>query len=246
MRVCVGIICIGDKYLQEFETLFKPSVLAYCQKYGYDLKIFDSHLDPTHPQPECISFQKCLVPDALKEYDRVVVMDADIWINDTAPPIHRYDLGGKIAIVNEVAQVSPEEYSRLKYNDSPIKYYNLEGFVINTDSILNTGFMICDTPQFLKDVYWKYIDTAVGHPRLFHYEQACIGYELQMQTMYVPLSNLWNWIYIFNTELGTTIPGNVSAVHFAGIGYAHRKQGLDAYLSSRHRPKSLVRWGIRK
>jgi lipopolysaccharide biosynthesis glycosyltransferase len=246
MRVCVGIICIGEKYLQEFETLFKPSVLNYCKKHGYDLKIFDSHLDPSHSQWGCISFQKCLVPDALKEYDRVVVMDADIWINETAPAVHTYELGGKIAIVNEVAQVSPEEYRRLKYCDSPINYYSLAGLTINTDSILNTGFMICDTPQFLKDVYWKYIDTAVGHPRRFHYEQACIGYELQTQNMYAPLANLWNWIYVVNVELGTNVPGNVYAVHFAGIDYEHRKFGLSHFLDSRHRPKSLLRWGVRK
>jgi lipopolysaccharide biosynthesis glycosyltransferase len=246
MRVCVGIICIGEKYLQEFESLFKPSVLNYCNKHGYDLRIFDSYLDPSHAQPGCISFQKCLVPDALSEYDRVVVMDADIWINETAPAVHNYDLGGKIAIVNEVAQVSPAEYSRLKYNDNAVDYYKLAGLTINTDSILNTGFMICDTPQILKDVYWKYIDGAIGHPRGFHYEQACIGYELQTLKNYVPLTNMWNWIYIFDTELRTNTPNDVYGLHFAGIGYEQRTAGLGNFLTSRHRPKSLIRWGVRK
>jgi hypothetical protein len=39
-KVCVGIVCIGENYLKEFEATFKPSVVAYCKKYGYDLKIF--------------------------------------------------------------------------------------------------------------------------------------------------------------------------------------------------------------
>lgn len=246
MRVCVGIICIGEKYLSEFESLFKPSVVKYCQKYGYDLKIFDSYLDPTHPHVDCISFQKCLVPDALKEYDRVMILDADIWINDTAPPIDTYTLNGKIAIADEVAQVSKIVYTTLACSTDPIDYYKLAGFTIQTDSILNTGCMICDSSQFLKDVYWKYIDGAIGHPRRFHYEQACIGYELQMQKMYIPLTNMWNWLYVINSELRTNIPENVYGLHFAGIGYAHNTYALNYFLDSVHTTKRLIRWRIHK
>jgi hypothetical protein len=155
-------------------------------------------------------------------------------------------LQGKIAIVNEVAQVTPEEYKRLTLNDDPIEYYNSSGFTINTDSILNTGFMICDSPIFLKDVYWKYINNAIGHPRRFHYEQACIGYELQTQNMYIPLTNMWNWIYAFNSALKTNIPPNVFGLHFAGIGLASQKYALDYFLNATQGPKRFLRWGIRK
>lgn len=246
MRVCIGIICIGEKYIYEFESLFKPSIAAYCQKYGYDLKIFDSYLDETHAYPDCISFQKCLVPDALREYDRVMVLDADIWINETAPPIHTYNLNGKIAIADEVAQVSKVVYKTIGNTSDPIDYYKLAGFTIHTDSILNTGCMICDSPQILKDIYWKYIDNANGHPRRFHYEQACIGYELQTKNLYIPLTNMWNWLYVLNSALRTSIPENVYAIHFAGIGHQNSKYALDYFLNAVQRTKRLLRWGIHK
>jgi len=244
MRVCIGIICIGQQYLSDFEATFKPSVVKYAQKHGYDLKIFTDFLDSDHKHSDSISFQKCLVPQALSEYDIVVVMDADIWVSDSAPPIPMYE---KIGIVNEASQFPPEVYSLISFVAQPTEYYSLAGFDLPTDKILNTGFIVCRPThhaKFLADVYAKYIDTSANHPRKFHYEQACIGYELQSQSQFELISNQWNSIYVFYTSLNIPIK-NIYGLHFAGLGGPTRASELNRYLTAQ-RHQGGIRWGIRK
>lgn len=245
MRVCIGIICIGQRYLSDFEATFKPSVIKYAQKHGYDVKIFTDFLDSAHKHPDSISFQKCLVPQALSEYDIVVVMDADIWISESAPPIPTCE---KIGIVNEAGQFPPEVYSLITFVSQPTEYYSLGGFDLSTDKILNTGFIVCRPThhaKFLADVYAKYIDTSANHPRKFHYEQACIGYELQSQSQFELISNQWNSISCFYTFLKIPYPKDVYGLHFAGMGGSTRSSELNRYLTTQ-RYQGGIRWGIRK
>lgn len=245
MKVCFGIISVGRTYLAEFERLFKPSVFAYCNKYGYDLKIFTDFLDPKRKQPDTISFQKCLVPDQLRDYDLVVVLDADIYIEDHAPAIHHLKLKDKIGIVDEVAQSRSDKYDHMVnigFADYGKPYYEKAGFELHTYSILNTGLMICSPAKhadYLKTIYERYVDKSIGHPRGFHYEQACIGYELQKDESYELISNLWNFIYI-HTQM-TRDPVHCYFLHFAGLRGSDRESAL-----ARHTFKSGLRWGIKK
>ena len=242
LKVCIGIVCIGQKYLKEFEETFKPSVVAYCKKYGYDLKVFTDFIGQRHP--DLISFEKCLVPSQLMEYDCVVVMDADIYIHDYAFSIHTM-VTDKIGIVDEVAQISPEDYRKIDWLSQPIEYYRLAGFNLQTDKILNTGVMLCKPSlhaEFMKGIYDKYSQSSIGHPRGFHYEQACIGYELQTHGFFL-LRNTWNHIYIFNKLLNIAFVSPFF-VHFAGLS-ASRKIELSKYLTAQ-RPQSVLRWGKQK
>jgi hypothetical protein len=246
MRTCIGIICIGEEYLKEFEETFKPSVVKYAERHGYDLKIFTDFLDSENTDGNCISFQKCLVPSALSEYDTVVVMDADIWMTDSAPRVPSCE---KIGIVDEMTQVPISAYKSFWWTTLPKDYYSLGNFTIDTDKLLNTGFMVCkpkDHAKFLKDVYDKYIRSSPGNPRKFHYEQTCLGYELQTQNMFEPLSNAWNFIYAMNKIGKIPFPRDVYGVHFAGVNpYYIRRLELGVYLSTQT-TKSVFRWGIRK
>lgn len=239
MRTCIGIVCIGDEYIREFEATFKPSVVKYAARHGYDLKIFTSYLDPGHAHKDCISFQKCLVPEALNDYDVVVVMDADIWMSDAAPPVPVP--ADKVGIVNEVAQMP--EYLSLPYVTPPVEYYKLSGFDITTDKVLNTGFMVCKPAlhaPFLRAVYDTHIGQAIGHFRKFHYEQACTGYELQTQHMFEEIPNVWNLMYLYPSSLSRAIP-HAYALHFGGvIGRAHH---LGTYLTTGQFIKRGIRWG---
>lgn len=246
MKVCFGIISIGKTYLEEFEKLFKPSVSAYCQKYGYDLKIFTDFLDPKRKHPDTISFQKCLVPSLLQEYDLVVVFDADIYIHPLAPPIDVLEIGDKIGIVNEVAQSTPENYKKLHdigFADYASEYYLKAGLPLQTDRILNTGVMICKPTyhsKYLKEIYEKYVNKSIKHPRGFHYEQGCIGYELQKDEMFALIPNSWNFLHI-HAQMTDISSENQICLHFAGMRGSHREVAL-----ARHTSKSLLRWGIKK
>jgi len=233
MKVCLGVISIGETYNREFEKLFKPSIVRYCQKYGYDLKVFTNFLDNTHKQFDTISFQKCLVPSFLMDYDLVVILDADIYIENIAPAVHVLELNNKIGIVDEAAQ-SPsanEKIIELGIFHHPEKYYKLAGFELATTRILNTGVMICNPKihaEYLKSIYEKYVDKSIGHPRRFHYEQSCIGYELQTNQMYTLLGNPWN--FLFAISVITKEPKNAYFLHLAGLGGKDREFLLTTHI----------------
>ena len=127
MRVCFGVISIGQLYTKEFNELFKPSLVAYTTKYGYDLKVFTETLDPSQKHPDTISFQKCLVPLALQDYDWVVILDADIYIEKDAPPISNmlHLLGDRIGMVDETCQ----------FNTPGTEYYKMAGFDLETSIV---------------------------------------------------------------------------------------------------------------
>ena len=38
MKVCLVTICIGERYLQLYNSLFRPSQEKYAKKCGYDFK----------------------------------------------------------------------------------------------------------------------------------------------------------------------------------------------------------------
>jgi hypothetical protein len=179
----------------------------------------------------------------MQDYEKVVILDADILIEQNAPPIP--DVGNKIGIVNEASFVA---YDRLAgFATDPIQYYSLCGFSLTTDKILNTGMMICNPKKhglFLKEIYDKYIFNCQGHPRGFHYEQSCIGYELQTQEMFTCVSTSWNCIFIqyYIANLRCT---SGFFIHFAGFS-GRLKEGMDQYRLSRHGFKNSIRWGINK
>lgn len=246
MKVCLGVISIGRTYLEEFEKLFKPSVSAYCQRNGYDLKVFTDYLDPTRKHPDTISFQKCLVPSFLTEYDLVVVLDADIYIHSYTTPIHFLDTCDKIGIVDEVYQSTPENYTRLinsGFADSAKDYYQKAGFELNTDKILNTGVILCKPSlhaDYLRSIYETYVDASIRHPRGFHYEQSCIGYTLQKDSTFVLIPNCWNHIFV-HSQLNRVPVLHQYFIHFAGMRGSARESAL-----ARHTVKSGLRWGIQK
>lgn len=237
MKVCLGVVCIGQSYIEEFDRLFKPSLVAYTAKHGYDLKVFTEFLDSTK-EPSLISFQKALVPshESLKDYDLIVVIDADIYITANSPPIHTIPLNGKIGIVNELNQVSGDQLnvlrSRIGIPDMPVDYYKKSGFDIQTYLYLNSGLLLCSPAngELLKNVYYKYKSSAVNHPRGFHYEQSCIGYELITQNMYTLIPNEWNHIYTFSVSLGVRKP-SAYCVHFAGMRGYQRESMLRTFLT---------------
>jgi len=249
MKVAIGVVCIGENYLQLFNQTFKPSIDKYCKKFGYDLKIFDDFLDKTHTFKNAISFQKCLVPSQLIDYDLVVILDADIFITDNAPPITSIVLNDKIGIVDETKQVSADEYkSMLGVVDMPIQYYKLSNFDLQTDKILNTGLVICNPAKhsaFLKNVYFKHIGNALNHPRGFHFEQSAIGFEMQTTDSFITIPNRWNYLAVYDTMLKrNTDISNTYFIHFAGCGMSIGKIILDRLLAAQLH-KGLRRWGIR-
>ena len=205
MKVLLVTIAIGEQYLKEYNKLFYESQHNYAKKHGYDFKVITDFLDKNINVLSSISFNKILVcnQEWSNDYDFIIFIDADILININSPPIHNHiDYGDSIGIVDEYSQ--PSKKRRLKiqkkmdWEASASDYYKLCGLDIQTDMVLNTGVLVLQPRKhkdFLQSIYNKYIQQSITHHRGFHFEQSCIGYEIQKAQMYKVIDNKFNAIW---------------------------------------------------
>ena len=103
MKVLLVTIAIGKKYLDEYKDLFYQSQSNYARKNGYDFLVITDFLDVNLKHKSTISFNKILVcnQEWSKNYDFIIFIDADILINILSPPLHTYDYGNCIGIINQ-------------------------------------------------------------------------------------------------------------------------------------------------
>ena len=228
-NVLLVTIAIGEHYLQQYNMLFRKSHETYAKKYGYDFKVISDYLDKTLCNTDAITFNKILVcsQEWSKEYDFIVLIDADILINKNAPAIHTsMNFDDCIGIINEYSQ--PTNEIRLKiqrmmgWESNAKEYYKLAQLDINTEMVFNTGVMVFQPKihhEFLESIYKKYVYNSINHPRRYHYEQSCIGYELQKQKKYKILENKWNTIWSLYKLSGFNLVDCFNKnyfIHFAG------------------------------
>jgi hypothetical protein len=205
MKVLLVTIAIGEKYLLEYNNLFRESQSNYALKHGYNFKVITEFLDEYIKKKSTISFNKLLLcnQEWSNDYDFIVFIDADIIININSPPIHNYiDYGNCIGIIDEQSQPSKERRLKIQkkmgWETNARDYYKLCGFDIQTDMILNTGVLVLQPKihrDFLQNIYNKYVIQSITHYRGFHYEQSCIGYEIQQEKLYKILDNKFNAIW---------------------------------------------------
>jgi hypothetical protein len=206
MRVCLATLAIGDRYLEEYNRLFRSSQETYAAKNGYDFKVITSYLDSAVQIPDTISLQKLLLcsQDWSADYDFIVYVDADILINPRSPPIHEaIDFGDKIGMVDEYSQPTLERRIQVQKNygweQSAREYFQLCGYDLDTNKIFNGGLMVFQPRkhrQFLEDIYSRHVKKNIGHPRGFHFEQTVINYELQVADMLATLPNAFNAVWV--------------------------------------------------
>lgn len=232
MKVCLVTMAIGEQYLKNYNEKFRPSQEAYAKKQGYDFRVITEFLDDKIKHWSTISFNKILVCNQpwSYEYDFVIFIDADVYINPESPPIHScVDFGDKIGIVDEYTQPNRQRRIEIQrkqnWETSATVYYHLCGFYINTNLMLNTGVLVMQPKKhalFLQNIYNKYVLKSINHPRGFHYEQSSIGYELQKHEMFVVLPNTFNALWFLykyeNHELTLKdFSKQVYFLHFAGL-----------------------------
>jgi len=205
MRAAIATVVIGDSYRRHYERTFLPSVQRYAGANGYDLLLFDRFLcAPEWQHPSTIAFTKLLIPfqPEMQRFDRLLVLDADMLMNKSTPPFTDVELNGGIGVVDEWSQLSSTE--RLEYQQShgwettPAQYYELAGFDLRTDVVLNSGMFICCPAthrDFFAGVSQRHLAVYLGHPRGFHYEQSAFGYELQRAGLAQLLPAAWNRIW---------------------------------------------------
>ena len=232
MKVLLVTIAIGEQYLKEYNKLFYESQHNYAKKHGYDFKVITDFLDKNINVLSSISFNKILVcnQEWSNDYDFIIFIDADILININSPSIHNYiDYGECIGIIDEYSQPSKERRLKIQRNNgwetSAVDYYKLCGLDIQTDMVFNSGVLVMQPKihnEFLQNIYNKYVLQSISHYIGFHFEQSCIGYEIQKNNLYKVIDNKFNAVWaltkmdnIENISLNTYFNKNYF-IHFAG------------------------------
>lgn len=232
MKCLLVTIAIGKNYLEQYYNLFYESQRKYALKHNYDFKVITDFLDKSNQDRSCISFNKILVcsQEWSKDYDFIIFVDADILININSPPIHSFiDYEGLIGIIDEYSQPSNERrlliQKRMGWETSATDYYKLAGLDIQTNMVLNSGVLVLQPKKhsvFLQNIYNKYIKQSKNHYRGFHFEQSCIGYEIQKNNLCKVIDNKFNAIWsltkldnVENITLNQYFKNNYF-IHFAG------------------------------
>ena len=249
MKVVLVTIAVGEKYLNEYNFLFRKSHEHYAKRHGYDFRIITEPYDKTSK----FTFETLRILSTkmficsyewAQEYDYIIFVDADVFINPEAPALHSaYDFGDKIGIVDEYSQPTREmriqhqiksakevksvPYSGLEngeWDTCAMDYYRIHiEKHLNTDSVFNTGVIVFQPRkhrEFMEQTFEKHKANILAHKNGFHYEQVVVGYELQINNMFKIIDNKWNavWQMYKSTcgyELDTFVKNNCF-VHLAG------------------------------
>jgi hypothetical protein len=231
MKVCLVTLVVGDAYYAEYERYFLPSQRTYAKAVGYDHIVLRELLGSLQ-KIDMVSLCKQLVCSETwaSEYDYLVMVDADVWINPSSPPIHLACADtDKIGMVNEYDQ--PTRTQRIAFQaqngweTEGKTYYGLCGFDFDSDKVYNGGLFVFQPrkhAEFTKDLYVRNAIQQIGHPRGLHFEQTLVNVEYQRADMILELPHIWNAIWsiqktFFKGSLSDFARANYF-VHFAGAG----------------------------
>jgi hypothetical protein len=234
-RVLLVAISIGDRYLRQYNHLFRKSHEIYAKKHGYDFQVLDNYIEPSYKYNKMsIYYQKFMVCNCLskdvenpEEYDFIIYVDSDIFINPGSPSLHDfYDFKHQIGIADEYSQPTPEVRIQIQkqmgWETSAKDYYNLCDFELDTKQVLNSGVLVIQPKLhkgFLENLYYEHLPNSMVHKRGPHYEQTSLGYELQTQNLCKIISNKWNAIWSLHKMCGANLDDFFKDnyfIHFAG------------------------------
>ena len=208
VKVCMVTLCIGQRYIDMFNALFRPSQEAYARKHGYDYKVLTEWLDSNDGSNtfchKKILHTECLLCEHFNEYDLVVYMDADIVINVLkAPPIHEIGIlnDRRIGVVTESCPTRDARISVAKHNNwehTAEEYYKIGGFDLQVGDIINTGVIMLQPKYhtaFMKNLYHKSTNCPLPKSHESHFEQLVTGYELHTCDVGRFVSHKWNALW---------------------------------------------------
>ena len=244
IKVAIAVPVFGEKRIENFESIFFPSIQRYTRKFNYSLfylKFSDFEIKRrTQDTNVPLLWEKYLIPNSqwASFFDFVIVIDADVYITKHAPSLEPFllSLGSKIGVVDEYSQPTGLYKDRVAvqiangWEDSPRAYYELAGFHLDTQYMFNGGVLIVQ-PKIhrdfvLREIVDKFSNMSFHHARGMHFEQAVLGYVLITQNMWASVKTEWNALWF----LTRTFPGNTMTLKsFAQRNYFIHLVGGDGY-----------------
>lgn len=216
-RNAIVTITMGDAFISNWVKVCQGSWITYAARHGFDIVIISTPLDfsdlAVNRSP---AWQKLLILDQpwAQAYERIVWLDADIIINQTAPdillsvPDH-----GRIGIAaadrtSAVQHIINERLTKLGFapQEWPEVAWNLEadifektlGFAVGPDTkMYNTGVLVL-SPQHHRELLLHTYKTYNAESRI--YEQPGLSYEIGRSGLACEFSPRFNWL-VMNMRL---------------------------------------------
>ena len=214
MRKALVTLTIGERFFQYWQEYCRPSWQNYASKHNYDLIVLDELLDKSDfGLSRSPAWQKCLIlnDNRIKQYDRVVWLDADIVINDNiAPDIVSFVPQDKIGGTDSFSFYTRDTYQFLNHlriaywrrnkiraipNQTGKEYYNQFGIATELNDVIQTGVLVL-TPSLHNDVllnvYYKYEEKKGAH---WNYEMRPLSYEIVRNDLHFFIDDKFNYIF---------------------------------------------------
>jgi len=205
------VFVIGERYINNFNILYRKSLEAYCKKYNYDLIVRETFISKNSEEMDKKKFfwERLLIPNEYRNegYDFVVSIDSDIYISSNAPPLPLHELGYKIGAVNERKIMGTYEYRETIQRRNEWKdvrgrdWYALSGDTVEYDDHINGGLVVY-RPEYHADImmalYHKYIGE---YKRFYQDDQSVLSHFLMENDMVYWLDDRFNRVWFFWREM---------------------------------------------
>jgi hypothetical protein len=208
MKVAVVIFVIGEKYNETFNNFFKKSVEQYCNKYNYDLIILNDFLKKEqYIDRKKFYWQRLLIPKKFIQYDFVLSLDSDIYINENAPELPlAYIPEGKIAAINERKYLGNYEWREKiqianKWEQTGKDWYKLSNEEKKYNDHINGGFVLYQ-PKYHGDLMEKLYNENINNYMKYHQDdQSFLSSYLIDNKMIYWLDERYNRVWFFWKEI---------------------------------------------
>jgi hypothetical protein len=180
MKVAIVVFVIGEEYINRFSRVFKNNLINYCNKYNYTLIILDELIRHEEDMDrKKFYWQRLLIPNKFKEYDYVVSMDSDIYINPDSPPLPLNEIPeGKIGAVNERKYFNNYEWrekiqTKMGWDKTGKDWHLLSGETRDYNDHINGGFIIYQ-PKYHGEKLVKLYDDNINNYMKYHQDDQSI------------------------------------------------------------------------
>jgi hypothetical protein len=213
-RAAIVTLVIGATYERAWTCLCASSWAQYADRIGADIIVLKDRIDASDVS-RSPAWQKLLILDLpwAKRYERIIWLDCDIIINDSAPDI--LECGGpleKVGVCTDSAQLSPAQAQIYLEGKTKMKF-TPQSVLISWptamralyarhdtpphDVMINTGVMVL-SPAHHNEV----LKSAYAYPQFSHLsEQPRLSHCLLEQDLAHFLSPRYNWGIIETVEL---------------------------------------------